>query len=134
MLFPPSKALVGAISRLCRGVTGQHLLRYSAECFSLDQKFIPMTGPLTETYQITFLTFQCIDLSSTRTISSTPALKSTRKVKSAWSRLKYHIKREMGIHRGNLQSFRNKEMWRQWGGLNSVFDNVIQTISVHYPL
>ncbi|KAM7428967.1 hypothetical protein ABFA07_020146 [Porites harrisoni] len=93
-----------------------------------------MTGPPTETYQIMFLTFQCIDLSSTRTTSSTPTLESTQEVKSAWSRLKYHIKQEMGIHRGNLQSFRDEEMWRQWGGLNSVFDNVIQTISVYYPL
>ena len=58
----------------------------------------------------------------------------TQDVKSAWSRLKYNIKQEMGIRRGNLQSFRNEEMWRQWGGLNSVFDNVIQTISVYYPL
>ena len=58
----------------------------------------------------------------------------TQEVESAWSRLKYHIKRERGIHRGNLQSFLNEEMWRQWRGLNSVFDNIIQTVSVYYPL
>ena len=46
----------------------------------------------------------------------------TQEVESAWSKLKYHVKREKGIRRSYIQDFLNEEMWRQWKGLGSVFD------------
>ncbi|XP_074610696.1 uncharacterized protein LOC141865362 [Acropora palmata] len=55
----------------------------------------------------------------------------TQEVESAWSRLKYHIKREKGIRALDLQDFLNEEMWRQWRGLDSVFQNVV-TVITHY--
>lgn len=58
----------------------------------------------------------------------------TQEVESAWSRLKYHIKRERGIRHFDLQDFLDEEMWRQWRGLDSVFNNAIQVISGYYPL
>ena len=54
-------------------------------------------------------------------------LLQTQEVESAWSRLKYYIKREKGICELDLQDFLNEEMWRQWRGLDLVFENVNET-------
>ncbi|XP_068680512.1 uncharacterized protein [Montipora foliosa] len=56
----------------------------------------------------------------------------TQEVESAWSRLKYYIKREKGIRALELQDFLNEEMWRQWRGLDSVFQNVITVITRYH--
>lgn len=56
----------------------------------------------------------------------------TQEVESAWSRLKYHIKREKGIRALDLQDFLNEEMWRQWRGLDSVFQNVVTVITRYH--
>ncbi|KAK2558712.1 hypothetical protein P5673_018917 [Acropora cervicornis] len=56
----------------------------------------------------------------------------TQEVESAWSRLKYHIKREKGIWVLDLQDFLNEEMWRQWKGLDSVFQNVVTVITRYH--
>ena len=53
----------------------------------------------------------------------------TQGVESAWSQLKYHVKREKGIRRVDVQDFLNEEMWRQWRGLGSVFENMIPVIA-----
>lgn len=58
----------------------------------------------------------------------------TQEVESAWSKLKYHVKREKGIRRPYIQDFLNEEMWRQWKGLGSVFDTIIPVLSRYYPL
>lgn len=58
----------------------------------------------------------------------------TQEVESAWSQLKYHIKRERGIRQLDVQDFLNEEMWRQWRGLNSVFTNLILIIPRYYQL
>lgn len=53
----------------------------------------------------------------------------TQEVESTWSQLKYHVKRERGIRRLDLQDFLNEEMWRQWRGQDAVLPNIIQIIS-----
>ena len=58
----------------------------------------------------------------------------TQEAESAWSRLKYHVKREKGIRRADLQEFLNEQMWRDWRGLDAVFYNVIVMIRRYYPL
>lgn len=58
----------------------------------------------------------------------------TQEVESAWSQLKYHVKREKGIRRADIQNFLNEEMWRQWSGLGTVFENIIPVIARYYPL
>ena len=58
----------------------------------------------------------------------------TQEVESAWSKLKYHVKREKGIRHPYIQDFLNEEMWRQWKGLGSVFDTIIPVLSRYYPL
>ena len=58
----------------------------------------------------------------------------TQEAESAWARLKYHVKREKGIRRGDLQEFLNEQMWRDWKGLDSVFANIIAMITAYYPL
>ena len=58
----------------------------------------------------------------------------TQEAESAWSRLKYFLKREKGIRRVDLQDFLNEQMWRDWRGLDAVFDNVIAMITLYYPL
>ena len=58
----------------------------------------------------------------------------TQEAESAWSRLKYYIKREKGIRRVDLQEFLNEQMWRDWRGLRAVFDNVTAMITLYYPL
>lgn len=57
----------------------------------------------------------------------------TQEVESTWSQLKYHVKRERGIRRLDLQDFLNEEMWRQWRGQDAVLPNIIQIISIYYP-
>ena len=56
----------------------------------------------------------------------------TQEIESAWSRLKYYIKREKGIRALDVQDFLNEEMWRQWRGLDSVFQNVITLITRYH--
>ena len=58
----------------------------------------------------------------------------TREAESAWARLKYHIKKEKGIRHGDIQDFLNEQMWRDWRGLDSTFENFITLVSNHYPL
>ena len=59
----------------------------------------------------------------------------TQQVESAWSQLKYHVKREKGIRRADIHDFLNGEMWRQWRGLGSVFTGIIPgVIARYYPL
>ena len=58
----------------------------------------------------------------------------TQEAESAWSRLKYHVKREKGIRRADLQEFLNEQMWRDWRGLDAMFCNVIAMITRYYPL
>lgn len=59
----------------------------------------------------------------------------TQEVESARSQLKYHVKREKkGIRRADIQDFLNEEMWRQWSGLGTVFENIIPVIAQYYPL
>ena len=57
----------------------------------------------------------------------------TQEAESAWSRLKYHVKREKGIRRADTQEFLNEQMWRDWRGLDNVFSNVIVMIRRYYP-
>lgn len=58
----------------------------------------------------------------------------TQEIESAWARLKYHIKREKGVRGGDLQAFLNEQMWRDWTGLDNVFNNLIAIIVNYYPL
>jgi len=58
----------------------------------------------------------------------------TQEIESAWARLKSHIKREKGIRGGDLQAFLNEEMWRDWRGLDNVFNNLIVVLVNYYPL
>ena len=58
----------------------------------------------------------------------------TQEAESAWARLKYHIKREKGIRQLDIQDFLNEQMWRDWRGLNAVFDNAKAPITNYYPL
>lgn len=58
----------------------------------------------------------------------------TQEAESAWARLKYHIKREKGIRQLDIQDFLNEHMWRDWRGLNAVFDNAKALITNYYPL
>ncbi|XP_067045514.1 uncharacterized protein [Acropora muricata] len=58
----------------------------------------------------------------------------TQEAESAWARLKYHIKKEKGIRHGDIRDFLNEQMWRDWRGLDSTFENFITLVSNHYPL
>ena len=58
----------------------------------------------------------------------------TQEAESAWARLKYHIKREKGIRNPDIQAFLDEQMWRDWRGLDSVFDNMLVLIPNYYPL
>lgn len=58
----------------------------------------------------------------------------TQEVESAWSQLKYHVKCKKGIRHADTPDFFNEEMWRQWRGLGSMFENIIPVISRYYPL
>ena len=58
----------------------------------------------------------------------------TQEAESAWARLKYHIKHEKGIRQLDMQDFLNEQMWRDWRGLNAVFDNAKAPITNYYPL
>ena len=58
----------------------------------------------------------------------------TQEAESAWARLKYHIKREKGIRQGDVQDFLDEQMWRDWRGLDAVFENVMALVSTYYPL
>ncbi|XP_068697865.1 uncharacterized protein [Montipora foliosa] len=53
---------------------------------------------------------------------------------AAKARLKYHVKREKGIRLEDLQDFLEEQMWRDWRGLDAVFDNVTAILSHYYPL
>ena len=55
-------------------------------------------------------------------------------VESAWARLKYHIKCEKGIRQLDVQDFLDEQMWRDWRGLNAVFDNSMALIRSYYPV
>ena len=57
----------------------------------------------------------------------------TQEVESAWARLKYNIKKEKDIRHGD-HDFLNQQMWRDWRGLDSTFENFITLVSNHYPL
>lgn len=57
-----------------------------------------------------------------------------QEAESAWARLKYHIKREKGICQLDVQDFLDEQMWRDWHGLNAVFDNSMVLIRSYYPL
>ena len=58
----------------------------------------------------------------------------TQESEAPWSRLKYYVKRERGIRSEDLQDFLEEQMWRDWKGLNAVFENVIAVLSHYYPL
>ncbi|XP_068711880.1 uncharacterized protein [Montipora foliosa] len=58
----------------------------------------------------------------------------TQESEAAWARLKYYIKREKGIKLEDLQDFLEEQMWRDWRGLDAVFDNVTAVLSHYYPL
>ena len=58
----------------------------------------------------------------------------TQEVKSAWARLKYHVKWEKGIRQGDVQDFLNEQMWRDWRGLDALFENVMALVCTYYPL
>lgn len=58
----------------------------------------------------------------------------TQEAESAWARLKYHIKREKGIRRGDVEDFLKEQMWRDWRGLDNVFNNCIVILRNYYPL
>ena len=58
----------------------------------------------------------------------------TQEAESAWARLKYHIKKEKGIRRGDVQDFLDEQMWRDWRGLDNVFHNILATVQNYYPL
>ena len=58
----------------------------------------------------------------------------TQEVESAWARLKYHIKREKGIRRGDIQGFLDEQMWRDWRGQDNVFYNFVLILPNYYPL
>ena len=58
----------------------------------------------------------------------------TQEVESAWSQLKYHVKRGRDIRRADIQEFLNYEMWRQWRGPGPVFEGIIPVIARFYPL
>ena len=58
----------------------------------------------------------------------------TQEAESAWARLKYHIKKEKGIRDGDIQDFLDEQMWRDWRGLDAIFQNAIILVSNHYPL
>ena len=58
----------------------------------------------------------------------------TQEIESAWARLKYYIKREKGIRRGDVQSFLHEQMWRGWRGQDDVFNNVILILPNYFPL
>lgn len=57
-----------------------------------------------------------------------------QEAESAWARLKYHIKREKVICQLDVQDFLDEQMWRDWRGLNAVFDNSMVLIRSYYPL
>ena len=56
----------------------------------------------------------------------------TQEAESAWGRLKYYIKREKGIRLPDIQSFLDEQMWRDWRGLDAVFDNMIALLPNYY--
>ena len=58
----------------------------------------------------------------------------TQEIESAWARLKYQVKREKGVRREDLQAFLNEQMWRDWRGLDNVFNNLIAVLVNYYPL
>lgn len=58
----------------------------------------------------------------------------TQEAESAWARVKYHVKREKGIRQGDIQDFLDEQMWRDWRGLKSVFENVLAIVPTYYPL
>ena len=58
----------------------------------------------------------------------------TQEAEAAWARLKYHAKREKGIRAADVQDFLDEQMWRDWRGLNAVFENAIDLIHNYHPL
>lgn len=58
----------------------------------------------------------------------------TQEAESAWARLKYHVKREKGIRREDIQGFLNEQMWRDWRGAGDVFRNITLLLTNYYPL
>ena len=58
----------------------------------------------------------------------------TQEVESAWSRLKYRVKKEKGVRAADLQDFLNEQMWRDWRGLGNDFGNILALIPNYYPL
>ena len=58
----------------------------------------------------------------------------TQETESAWAHVKYHIKKEKGIRHGEIQDFLDKQMWRDWRGLDATIQNVIILVSNNYPL
>ena len=57
----------------------------------------------------------------------------TQEVESTWAWIKYHVKRE-SARQLDLQYFLNMQMWRNWRGLDAVFDNVILLVTRYYPV
>lgn len=49
----------------------------------------------------------------------------TQEVESAWNRLKYRVRIQKGVRTQDLQPFLNESMWRDWKGLDDVFQNLI---------
>ena len=58
----------------------------------------------------------------------------TQEAESAWARAKYHVKREKGIRQGDVQDFLDEHMWRDWRGLEAVFENVLAILPTYYLL
>ncbi|XP_078380322.1 male abnormal protein mab-31-like [Oculina patagonica] len=59
----------------------------------------------------------------------------TQEVESAWSQLKLPQKQRKGIRRGDLQSYLDERMWRQWRGGNHPhrMRNYLAILPLHFP-
>ena len=57
----------------------------------------------------------------------------TQEVQAACSRLKYQIKKEKELGQRIFKDS-SMNMWRDWRGLDNIFDNILPVISQYYPL
>ena len=57
----------------------------------------------------------------------------TQEIESAWNRLKYRVRLQKGVRSQDLQPFLNESMWRDWRGLDDVFQNLILVLRDRFP-
>lgn len=59
----------------------------------------------------------------------------TQEVESAWSQLKLGQKRRKGLRRGDLQSYLDERMWRQWrgGSYGVIMRNFLAILPLQFP-